>query len=142
VTRMTGPNPALSVPSSATSDYEVLRKWALAIPRPSSAPAGMVLVLTRGLANWLQSRANLPSALPTAAGQPWQPWQPWQPPAVDLEPNPITQPMDTLVEMPMTVSEHTRAFITVLATMVEHARHEQHAQHAQHAQHTQQEVAR
>ena len=97
VARATGPDPA----ASTTADYETLRSWARATPRPRSAPAGVALVLRQGLAHWLQVRGP-------------------------MAPAPRLRSTTTLVPTTPDVAdpEHRRAFITVLATMVEHAQQE------------------
>jgi hypothetical protein len=78
-----------------------MRTWALTTPRPRRCPAGVALILGRGLAAW-------DLLVPT-----WPLPAPAQPAPIAVATPPLSGN-----------SDHVRAIVSVLATLVEHAQQE------------------
>lgn len=100
---LTGPVPPTRPvhPQLVNPAYEAMRTWALTKPRPRRCPAGVALVLGRGLAAWVLLAPTWP--LPTHS-----------------QPAPIAVAPPSLSGN----SDHVRAIVSVLATLVEHAQQE------------------
>jgi hypothetical protein len=91
--------------STFTAQYETVRAWAGARPRPSLCPAGAAVLLQQGVAAWLRA---WPIWRPVSSHEPDEPGAPRGP----------TAPR-------MVLTERTRALAGVLATMIEHCQQQQ-----------------
>ncbi len=86
--------------SAFIAQYETVRAWALARPRPAVGPAGAAVLLQRGVATWLRA---------------WPTWRPASAPGAPRGPS-----------APRVVrTERAGALAGVLATMVEHCQQEE-----------------
>jgi hypothetical protein len=88
---MAGLSPAVA----ATAHYEAMRAWVLAGRAPTLSPAGVVVVLRRGMAAWL---------------------------AIILTQQPAP-PAPSVPAVPTEQSTGDTSLVTLLATMIEHVQH-------------------